>query len=137
MLSRAFRCGSVLKIPFVLLPVCLGTQLLAAALPDEPGNAKAGRDFFITKGCIRCHSVWSAGGKRGPALASLGTGRNLYELCASVWSHWSRMNAVLERDHETPAALTAAHFRDIIAYLYYLNYNAEPAEAASGEKIFL
>jgi mono/diheme cytochrome c family protein len=47
------------------------------------------------------------------------------------------MNAVLERDHESPATLTATHFRDIIAYLYYLNYNAEPAEAANGEKIFL
>jgi len=119
-----------------LLPICFGALLLVASkLPDGPGNAKAGRDLFLSKGCARCHSIWSAGGKRGPALASVGMGRNLYELCASVWTHWSRMNAVLG-SNEARVSLSAEQFRDIIAYLYYLNYNLEPGDAGNGEAIF-
>jgi mono/diheme cytochrome c family protein len=138
MLPRPMYSGSSLNIIPFLLALWLAALIpQAVALPEGPGNAKAGRDLFINKGCIRCHSVWSAGGKRGPALASVGMGRNLYELCASIWSHWSRMNAVLERDSEARASLTATQFRDIISYLYYLNYNSEPGETDNGGKIFV
>lgn len=121
----------------LLITLAFTVMFLIAAESDEtPGNAKDGRDLFLSKGCIRCHSIWNAGGKRGPALVSVGMGRNLYELCASVWSHWSRMNAVIERDNEARQLLTATQFRDIIAYLHYLNYNTEPGEIRNGEKIF-
>ncbi len=137
MLPQPKQSSLVRRLIPLLLTLGIGVVLLIAAEPQEtPGNAKAGRDLIVSKGCIRCHSVWSAGGKRGPALASVGMGRNLYELCASVWSHWSRMNAVIERDNEARSLLSAMQFRDIIAYLYYLNYNSEPGEAGLGEKIF-
>ncbi|MGD0309622.1 MAG: c-type cytochrome [Acidobacteriota bacterium] len=137
MLPQPQHFGLLRKFIPLLLTLGFGVVLFMAAEPlEDPGNAKAGRDLFVSKGCVRCHSVWSAGGKRGPALASVGMGRNLYELCASVWSHWSRMNAVIERDNEARTLLSTTQFRDIIAYLYYLNYNSEPGEAGMGEKIF-
>jgi len=104
---------------------------------EGPGNPRIGRDLFVGKGCIRCHSIGESSGKKGPSLASVGMGRNLYELCASLWSHWSRMNALLVRDKQPRNSLTAAEFRDIIAYLYYLNYNSESGDPASGEDVFL
>ena len=137
MLPRFSQTIFSLRVVPLLLMLLFGAQSLAAKETLEgPGNPKAGRDLFVNKGCIRCHSVWESGGKRGPNLASVGMGRNLYELCASVWSHWSRMNAVLESNNETRASLTATEFRDIIAYLYYLNYNSEPGKPENGEKVF-
>jgi mono/diheme cytochrome c family protein len=137
MLPRFSQAGFSKCAVLILLMLFWGAlPLVAKDAMEAPGNPKAGRDLFVNKGCIRCHSIWESGQKRGPNLASVGMGRNLYDICASVWSHWSRMNAVLEREHETRATLTAQDFRDIIAYLYYLNYNTEPGNADNGEKIF-
>ena len=118
MLPLFSKRGCFLRVSPLLLILWFGAQFLTAKeILEGPGNPKSGRDLFINKGCIRCHSVWESGGKRGPNLATVGMGRNLYELCASVWSHWSRMNAVLENNNETRASLAANEFRDIIAYV--------------------
>jgi mono/diheme cytochrome c family protein len=103
---------------------------------EEPGNPAAGMNLFLDKGCMHCHSVWeSTGGKKGPNLASVGMGRNLYELCASIWSHWSKMNAAKEAN-EAPIILSRSEIRDIVAYLYYLNYYREPGDKERGKEIF-
>jgi mono/diheme cytochrome c family protein len=47
------------------------------------------------------------------------------------------MNAMLVSDKQERNTLTASEFRDIIAYLYYLNYNSETGDAALGEEVFL
>jgi len=86
---------------------------------------------------MRCHSIGESGGRKAPSLASVGMGRNLYELCASLWSHWSRMNAMLLSEKQQRNILTAGEFRDIIAYLYYLNYNSETGDATLGQGVFL
>jgi cytochrome c2 len=124
-------------------PVLLLLFLLAAVvtarsdgISEAPGNPKAGRDLFVSKGCIRCHSIFSSAGKRGPNLAPVGMGRNLYELCASVWSHWSKMNLEMERDDQPRPLLSATEFRDIVSYLYYVNYNSEPGDAGVGRAVF-
>lgn len=111
--------------------------LRAVDAPETPGNPKAGRDLFVKKGCMRCHSVWKTGRKRGPALASVGMGRNLFELCAAIWSHWPKMNAARTEDKIEATILTAGQFRDIVAYLYYLNYYSEPGDSKHGKDIFL
>lgn len=105
-------------------------------LREDPGNPKVGRNLFFNKGCGRCHSLWETSGKRGPNLSTVGMGRNLYELCASIWSHWSQMNAALERGKEEWVLLKPVEVRDIIAYLYYLNYYTAPGDEALGEQLF-
>jgi mono/diheme cytochrome c family protein len=136
MLPRRSRISSAARIIPLLVAVCLTGVTVGAQQAEGPGDPKAGRDLFVSKSCIRCHSIWESAGKRGPNLASVGQGRNLYELCASVWSHWSKMNAVLVRDNEARPSLTPTDFKDIIAYLYYLNYNSEPGKAENGQKVF-
>ena len=136
MLPRPAGIFFVLGISPLLLTVWLGGQPLRTVDPAAPGDPKAGRNLFVEKGCLRCHSIWESAGKRGPNLASVGMGRNLYELCASVWSHWSKMNAVIEHDQEVRPSLAPTDFRDIIAYLYYLNYNSEPGRVDRGEEVF-
>lgn len=124
----------------LLLPTFLLLAALSPLYPngamESPGNPKTGRDLFVKKGCMRCHSVGESSGRKAPNLASVGMGRNLYELCASLWSHWPRMNAMLASEKQERNTLTASEFRDIIAYLYYLNYNSEAGEEALGREVF-
>ncbi len=135
--TRRSRSGYIQRCVLSGLLAMSGAALLASdEAPEGPGDPRNGRNLYVSKGCIRCHSIWGSAAKRGPNLASVGMGRNLYELCASIWSHWSRMNAVLERDKEVRISLTAAEFRDIISYVYYLNYNAQPGKSDIGAEVF-
>lgn len=40
----------------------------AAGATAFAGDAAAGRDLFVQKGCVLCHSINGVGGKAGPAL---------------------------------------------------------------------
>jgi mono/diheme cytochrome c family protein len=46
------------------------------------------------------------------------------------------MNAMLASERQERNTLTASEFRDIIAYLYYLNYNSETGEETLGQEVF-
>jgi mono/diheme cytochrome c family protein len=46
------------------------------------------------------------------------------------------MNAMLASEKQERIALTASEFRDIIAYLYYLNYSSENGEQSLGQEVF-
>lgn len=46
------------------------------------------------------------------------------------------MNSVIERDNEVRPSLAPTEFWDIIAYMYYLNYNSEPGRADRGKEVF-
>ncbi len=130
--NRFVRTFALAILPVGLVVIALGSSDLA----ESPGSPKAGRDLFVKNGCMRCHSVWRSDDKKGPALASVGMGRNLYELCASIWTHWTRMNEAREQAMEQRISLSSTQFKDIVAYLYYLNYSAQPGDPRQGEKIF-
>ena len=125
-----------LTLVTVLTLFCAQT-CMSESPKEEAGNPRAGQILFINKGCMRCHSIWGSAQKKGPSLASVGMGRNLYELCASIWSHWPQMNAAMEPIKKSPIVLSPSEIRDIIAYLYYLNYYTEPGDEANGQEIFL
>lgn len=111
--------------------------VFSSELDEKPGAPKNGRDLFISKGCMKCHSIWGESkGKKGPNLARVGMGRNIYDLCASVWSHWSEMNAVLTKGKVVRIPLNGSEIKDIVAYLSYLNYYGARGNAKSGEQVF-
>ena len=125
-----------LSVVIILASICT-QKSVAENVKEEPGNPLAGQKLFFDKGCMRCHSIWGAVRKKGPSLASVGMGRNLYDLCASIWSHWPRMRAAMEPEKEKTITLNPSEIRDIIAYLYFLNYYKEPGDEALGRNIFL
>src|SRR5512140_2013155 len=96
-----------IALAFILLLALAASpaRLWSEGLQEGPGSPSAGRDLFVNKRCIRCHSIWNSGGKKGPNLASVGMGRNLYELCAALWTHWASMHAALERENESRVPL--------------------------------
>jgi mono/diheme cytochrome c family protein len=103
---------------------------------EETGNPREGQRLFISKGCLHCHSVWGTAHRRGPNLAAVGMGRNLFDVAAAVWSHWPRMEAAMKPQKQAPIVLTSDEIQDIVSYLYFLNYYREPGDEEAGLMIF-
>lgn len=91
--------------------------LYQAANVDPSGDPQAGERVFYEKGCVRCHSVRSSGGKTAPELSTVaGTGGS------SAWTRamWNHAQAMLQ-----PVTLGLGHWpqfsgaemNDLIAYV--------------------
>lgn len=100
------------------------------------GDPFKGRDAFVYKGCIRCHGAWGKGKKIGPDLAEVGMGKSFYQIAGALWNHAPRMAGIMAQQGMERPRLTGEEIRDLISYLYYLNYFNEPGDPALGMKVF-
>ncbi|HLG18025.1 MAG TPA: c-type cytochrome [Blastocatellia bacterium] len=107
---------------------------------DDPGglsgNPMKGRNIFISKGCIKCHSIWGMGGKLGPDLTRIGMGRSFLQIAGSLWSHSPKMIELMKQRGVARPTFTPEEMGDFISYLYYLNYFNEPGDAIAGRNLF-
>jgi cytochrome c2 len=91
--------------------------LYQAGNVDRAGDPNAGQRVFDEKGCVRCHSVRSSGGKTAPELSTVaGTGGS------SAWTRamWNHAQAMV--DPVTHALghwpqFTGPEMNDLIAYV--------------------
>jgi cytochrome c551/c552 len=108
---------------------------LAGPLYVLPGNAEEGRVLFTEKGCITCHSVQGVGGRIAPDLAERGQQWGLTEFAAAMWNKGPTMaETARARDVDIPQ-LGAGEMADLVAYLYSVQYFAEPGDAESGRTL--
>lgn len=108
----------------------------AQAAPVFTGDPASGRQIFVERGCVRCHSIWGNGGTLGPDFAVVGTGRSLQQLAGVFWSHTPRMiETVRDRGVEWPA-FSESELADIISYIYYVKLFDEPGDPDLGKRWF-
>jgi mono/diheme cytochrome c family protein len=98
----------------------------------SPGNAKRGKDLFISKGCNRCHSS----GGRGPDLAKMELRYSVTQIAGLMWNHWPQMWEQMEEIGLSNPVFSGEEMADIIAYIYSIRYSGEPGDPVRGEKIF-
>ena len=107
---------------------------------QEPGNVSdnplKGRTVFVSKGCVKCHSVWGVGGKLGPDLSRAGMGRSFLQISGLLWSHSPRMIELMEQRGVARPTFTPEEMGELVSYLYYLNYFNEPGDAIAGRTLF-
>jgi cytochrome c2 len=101
-----------------------------------PGNPTAGRQIFLERGCVRCHSIWGNGGTLGPDFAIVGAGRSMQQLAGLFWNHTPRMIETVRRRGVQWPTFTEAELADIISYVYYVKLFDEPGNADLGERWF-
>ena len=113
----------------------------AAPAPAEgpfyvlPGRPDEGRRLFVDKRCILCHSVGGQGGRVGPALVERGLHRSLTQFAAAMWNKAPKMmEAMRERGISVPQ-LRAEEMADLVAYLYAVQYFAEPGDPRKGREL--
>lgn len=127
---RAIACATVLWL------AAMAAGIRAADEPGAEGNPFRGREIFVQKGCVRCHSIWGHGGALGPDITVVVAGKTWDELVGDFWNHTPRMiDEVSQRGYAWPS-LDAQEMADALSYLYYLRLFDEPGNAARGADTF-
>jgi len=97
-----------------------------------PGRAELGRDLFVEKKCVQCHSVGGAGGKVGPDLVALSVRRSPIEFATAIWNKAPAMLKAMTDRGITLPQLRPEEMADLVAYLYSVRYFASGGSVPKG-----
>jgi mono/diheme cytochrome c family protein len=97
-----------------------------------PGRPELGRELFVEKRCIQCHSVGGVGGQVGPDLVALGVRRSPVEFAATIWNKAPAMMAAMATRNITVPQLRPEDMADLVAYLYSVRYFASGGSVPKG-----
>ncbi|NQU47345.1 MAG: c-type cytochrome [Planctomycetes bacterium] len=122
-----------------LMAYLKGSSLKAARVPfQRPGNPDRGRNIFEQKQCALCHAVRGEGGGeiKGPDLVDVDLNKSVPEIAGVLWNHgpliWDTM---VKRGAAIPP-FTVDEIADLLAYLFYIDYEEETGDAKKGEQLF-
>jgi cytochrome c2 len=110
-----------------------GSSAFAQLLPEDPTK---GARLFVSKGCVRCHSLKGEGGKIGPDLGKIDVGDTQLDLAAKLWNHIPSMISGMERARIIKPSLTGEELTEISAYLYFFKFFDEPGNPTRGRYLF-
>ena len=102
-----------------------------------PGRPDVGRQLFVEKRCIRCHSVGGSGGKVGPDLVERRVRRSPIEFAAAIWNKQPAMLAAMKRLGVTVPELAPDEMADIVAYLYSVRYFGNAGSHSRGQAVLV
>ena len=101
-----------------------------------PGNARAGRNLFVAKGCQSCHAIHGAGGRIGPALSDPEQYFSVTEIAANMWNHGPAMARKVEEMKIQRPQISEQQMADLIAYLYFSCYSDSPGDREKGRELY-
>lgn len=129
---------------FVLLGVVFTAGLLISLFASEerepypfPEDPLKGSRLFVSKGCVKCHSIWGIGDTLGPDLAQLSKEQSLLQLAGLLWSHSPKMIEIMQERGVSRPIFTPQEMGDLMGYIYYFNYFDQPGDFIEGERLFL
>ena len=118
------------------LLLSLQVALVAHAATPEMGDPSQGQSLFATKGCVQCHSVRGAGGRIGPDLGRTTAKRSFFEIASGMWNHSRGMEAKIRELRMVRPNFSGDELKDLIAFVYFLNYFDEPGDPKIGKTLF-
>jgi cytochrome c2 len=101
-----------------------------------PANPVNGETLFTEKSCIRCHAVRGEGGKIGPDLALRNLKGSLSHMLSVMWNHGSNMWPRMQKERIPFPEFQPGEMSDLLAYLYFLQFQEPPGAAAVGGLVF-
>jgi cytochrome c2 len=96
----------------------------------QPGSPKNGREVFVEKQCISCHS------REGFDLQESELRKSLTEIVGMMWNHSSPMWEEMRSRGQRIPRFEDSEMSDLTAYLYFIPYYGENGDAARGKVIF-
>ena len=102
-------------------------------LPERPLD---GRTVFTSKGCIKCHAIQGVGGEIGPDLGRVRLSQTFFEILSGLWNHFPRMNETFEEEGLAWPRFTAEEMRQLITFIYSINYFDPKADPDIGAMLF-
>jgi mono/diheme cytochrome c family protein len=100
-----------------------------------PGRAEQGHRLFVEKRCSDCHGVAGRGATVGPDLAERGVHQSLTQFAAAMWNKAPTMLAAMKARGIAVPRLEAEEMADIVAYLYAVQYFAQPRDTQRGARL--
>jgi mono/diheme cytochrome c family protein len=131
---RASVEGLVLAALFSLWALAPAGAQPAGGSSQDP---TAGSRVFDEKGCVKCHAINGVGGKIGPDLARTSRPRSFFDLATAMWNHLPKMSERMKQLGIDRPALDPQETRNLVAFLYTLNYFDPPGNRENGRKLFV
>lgn len=133
---------SILKgITLVLAGAILASSALVHAetpettAGDEAGVMEGWRAFHARQ-CADCHAIWGRGGRTGPDLGRLRTGRpSAAQLAGVMWNHIPKMLAHMKQVGAAPESITPGEMTAIFDLLRFVQQLDAPGDPAEGERV--
>jgi mono/diheme cytochrome c family protein len=125
-------------VTFTIAALLAATVAIAAAqtLWSASQDPVAGARVFGAKGCAKCHSVNTVGGRVGPDLGRTDRPRTFYDLAAALWNHAPRMADRMRELGIPRPQLEAKDTGDLMAYLYTVDYFQPKGNVDAGRRLF-
>jgi cytochrome c2 len=111
-------------------------HIIGGSAPEYMGDPMRGKELLTSKGCMRCHSIWGAGGEMGPDFARVSANKNLPEILGDFWNHTPRMIEYAGREGLKWPRFELEEMENVISYLYYLNIFDSPGDPEVGSIVF-
>ncbi len=99
-------------------------------------NPLEGRDLFVKKGCIQCHSIRGTGGKFGPDLGIGSEKLTFYKFAGLLFGHSPKMLEVAKEMGLEWPLITPGEIASLFGYFYYFNYFEKPGSYKRGKILF-
>jgi nitric oxide reductase subunit C len=119
----------------ILAAAAVAAALASAAEGAAPEPVEGSR-LFVSKGCVTCHAVDGEGGKVGPDLGRISTGRTLLGMAAVMWNHSPRMTERIKEAKVTRPKFTPEEMASLFAFLTYTGYLGTPGDPKRGADLF-
>ncbi len=102
------------------------------------GDVMRGWRVFFEKKCVDCHAVWDHGGRVGPDLGRLRTGRlSGGQLAGVMWNHIPKMLGQMQHTGRLPTTLSQQDMADLFALIFFVRQLDEPGDPVRGEQILI
>ena len=110
-------------ILFAAVPAGFVSQALALQSEKDllSGNPIRGRELFVSKGCLECHSIRGVGGTVGPDLGLKVFNKSVYEIGGILWNHSPFMAQKMAQMGIRRPEFDASERLDLSSFLYFLN----------------
>lgn len=98
----------------------LNSFMQGIGLVFPPMDSHRGRELFLEKGCVVCHSVNGVGGDVAPSLdaADMPSPMNAFEFAARMWRGAPAMALMQEEELGEFISLSGEELADLIAFVH-------------------
>jgi cytochrome c2 len=131
------RISTVLSLVVGVAGLALAIRV-AGQVQTLPGSVTKGEQVIREKGCLQCHALNKAGGRRAPDFADLADEVSTpNRLAASIWNHSPRMFAEYESAGRPVPTLTQNDVSDLFSYFFAMHYFEPQGSATRGRSVFV
>lgn len=102
----------------------------------SPGNPKSGSKLFMIKGCSSCHAIEDDQPSTGARLSEMNLHRSVTAIAGTMWNHGKVMSDVMEEEGIDWPTFKGSEMADLIAYLYFFDYQSSPGDTRKGKRVF-